>query len=243
MIGRKAKKFVENKELYKAYNRDFKIVDSKPDGYCEDVVKRLFHYLSDDGFYDDHPEKNHSKCAFISPCRFSYVYGNPNSEDKALIDYFKCNNPYEYRFRVTYEIGGEEVFFIPDISLGEAMSVAATFEQNTFIYKDKNGCREICSKPFMDTNGNYYEISDIVHKYVMDNEWTMTLSDVARLLVHKTKTCEVEGWKHGNNYEPKDDFELYFIDKIRPLHPVSSGSKPWIQKKYLIYKENKNENR
>ena len=244
MIELSLRKYLKHRELF-MNNRRYDVHYCEPDEYCKQVMDTIVRYMKEDSFYHSHPEHNISQCAFISPCRSSFVNGEPNVEDKRAIEVFQIQESgiYDYRFRILHEFGGEDLFFIPNVSLGEAMSLAAKYKQNTFIYKDERGCREICSLPFAHENGNYYEISDVVGKHIGDDLYFCSEKELARILAAKTKTCEVFGWERGNTYEPKDEFDLYLIDKPRPLHPAAPDVEPWIQKQYLLYKEIKDENR
>lgn len=54
----------------------------------------------------------------------------------------------------------EQSLFIPNISFDNAFELSKQFEQSSFIFKDKNGLREICTTPFE----NYSE-GDVVRTY------------------------------------------------------------------------------
>ena len=225
--------------------RPVDVVPREIDSIAVDAMNSIKEYMIDNGDVDDHPEKNHARCAIISPCRYSFVNGEPSVDDKDRINYFPEDTLEfdKYRLRLNYEYGGEELFFIKDISLGEAMSIAATYWQNTFIYKDAKGCREICSLPFINENGDCYEISDVVRDYMVFDEMFFGIDDFAKLLAAKTKTCEVTGWENDNSYEPKEEFELYFISRPWPMNPSIPHYGNLQSYMYLIHQEVKDESR
>ena len=225
--------------------RPVDVVPREIDSIAVDAMNSIKEYMIDNGDVDDHPEKNHARCAIISPCRHSFVNGEPSVDDKDRINYFPEDTLEfdKYRLRLNYEYGGEELFFIKDISLGEAMSIAATYWQNTFIYKDAKGCREICSKPFISANGDCYEISDVVNEYLVFDEMYFRIDDFARILASKVKTCEIFGSDIGNAYPPKEDYDLYYFSRPWPLNPSIPNYGNLQSYKYLIHQEVKNENR
>lgn len=59
----------------------------------------------------------------------------------------------------------EESLMIPNISFEEALDLGKQFDQSSIIYKDENGCKEYCTTPFMDWNGNKHDIGDVVQVF------------------------------------------------------------------------------
>ena len=240
MIEDKIKEY----KLNSINRREVKIKNSEHNKESAQVVDTIIKYLAEDGFVLNHPDKNYSKCAFISPCMYSFVSGEPDRDNRDYIDYFE-HTVYDqdvYRLRILYEQGGEDIYFIPNISLGEAMTLAANYNQYTFIYRDVNGCREICSKPFMDKEGNSYEISDVVREINTYDSHLESEKELSRILVEKQKTCEVDGWEKDNTYEQKNEYEFYYISRPRPRDRFVRYA-PLYRTKFLVYFENRSENR
>ena len=206
-------------------------------------------------FYVDDSEVE--RCAIISPCKCPYVNGRPEPDDKEAIRAFEkkllCYT--SNRLRFLSEFGGEELFFIRDISLGEAMSLACDFGQYTFIYKDINGCREICSEPFEGYGGSKlkselvygddgehfdlrykyeYQIGDVVNDY----SWYIPseISEFVEIVRDKIKTAEIIGREKENTYEPKDWYELYMIRGAYPTTKPPAPIRSYVMSMQLIYR-------
>lgn len=176
------------------------------------------------------------RCALISPCKFSYVNGRPDVDDKKAIERFEQEILFypTQRFRLLHDFGGEDIYFIEDISLGEALSLASDFGQNTFIYKDINGLREVCATPFEHCFGpnrktvlvhgdeEHFDFETVWEYGIGDEVRTEELyginpvDDLIKEMVKKKKTAEITGEEFGNSYQEKTWYELYLIKDPYP---------------------------
>ena len=179
---------------------------------------------------------SYEKCAIISPVTHSYVNEVPGDENREMINTFeKHRGSYDlHRFRFLCEYGGEDVFFIKDISLEDAYNMAKRYNQFTFIYKDVDGCREICVKPFTSANGRTFKMWDTVKNYELFPYGAFSSSDFANIIYQKTKTAEILGMEQGNIYEPKDWYELYYISSPYPKHKPPAPVGCYIRRMQLV---------
>ena len=220
---------------------------------CDVLIQKENQDPYESNFHVDDSEVE--SCAIISPCKCPYVNGRPEPDDKEAIREFEkkliCYTT--NRFRILHEFGGEDLFFIRDISLGESMSLACDFGQYTFIYKDINGCREICSEPFEGYGGSKLkselvygddgEHFDLDYKYeyqigdvVKDYSWYYldTLRDFAEIIVKKRKAAEIIGREKENRYEPKNWYELYMIRDAYPTSKPPAPIRSYVRSMQLI---------
>ncbi|MBQ2642887.1 MAG: hypothetical protein IJF94_03705 [Eubacterium sp.] len=226
--------------MHRLYTTGPVVRNVEADSESADVIEKVIEYLGDDGFHVQHPDKNYLRCAFISPCHYPYWEGEPSPDDNEYIDYFEYEMIGDdiYRFRLSYGNEGTDIFFVPNISIGEAISLAATYKQHTFIYKDVRGCREVCSKPFY-KDGKLYEISDVVKEILTYDTMLNNAGDVARVLNQKIHNQEINSFENGKVYDDKNEYEFYYISEVD--RTMGSGERTLYRNKYLLHHESKDE--
>lgn len=127
----------------------------------ESSMSRIYKKLTDD-----------SSCAIIS----TYRGERSEQENRKLLNDLKNIARSKYGFiefisRWSEDIGGEVVssdersLLIPNITFSEALRLAQKYDQASFIYKDKDCCKEYCSNDFKDYDGKYFSVGDTVRTF------------------------------------------------------------------------------
>ena len=100
----------------------------------------------------------------------------------------------------------EKSLLIPNISFKKAFELSQKYNQSSFIYKDKNGCKEYCTTPFEN-----YSVGDVVRTYNIDKNHPLNTA-VAKDIFAGKKGGPASQLKKGSNKKPfnfKENFELY----------------------------------
>ena len=210
----------------------------EPDDHTWNVFDEIAIYMAyEEVVYDTRFDgNNYRTCALISPTQHPYVNEVPGDENRELMNKFEKENcQYQmHRFRLLHTYGGEEVYFIKDILPGEAFYIAYSYNQYSFIFKDKDGCREICAIPFKNKHGYMYRNGEVVKNYDQYAYGAYSTRDFANMLLRKTKTVEIDGIEQGNYYEPKTWFDLYYISEAHPEYKPPAPSRRMIRLMQLI---------
>lgn len=100
----------------------------------------------------------------------------------------------------------ENSLLIPNISFKKAFELSQKYNQSSFIYKDKNGCKEYCTTPFEE-----YSVGDVVRTYNIDKDKPLNTA-IAKDIFAGRKGGPASQLKKGSNKKPfnfKESFELY----------------------------------
>lgn len=131
--------------------------------FSESSMSRIYTHLTND-----------NSCAIISTFRDE----RSDSENNRLFNQFKSEMKKDYGFiefvsrwseqdEETGEVisSDERALLIPNIPYEKAMKYAQKYQQSSFIFKDADGCEEICSTPFTSWDGNTYSVGDVVRTF------------------------------------------------------------------------------
>lgn len=73
----------------------------------------------------------------------------------------------------------ERSLLIPNICHEDAIRLGTKYDQSSIVFKDENGCKEICTTPFTSYDGKQYMINDIVRTFNIsrDDKGILNLKD------------------------------------------------------------------
>ena len=73
----------------------------------------------------------------------------------------------------------ERSLLIPNISYEDAIRLGAKYDQSSIIFKDENGCKEICTTPFTSYDDKQYMVNDVVRTFntSRDDKGILNLKD------------------------------------------------------------------
>lgn len=106
----------------------------------------------------------------------------------------------------------EQSLFIPNISYDDAFSLSKKYNQSSFIFKDDNGLREICTTPFED-----YNAGDVVRTFYTDKNHVFNFKDAEEVF---SKRVSGPGSKlvKGSNTAPFQ-FKVTEVLEVHPPRP------------------------
>lgn len=152
----------------------------------ESSMSRIYQKLIDD-----------SSCALIS----TYRSERSENENRKLLQELKQDVRVKFGFiefiaRWSEKLDDNKVvasdersLLIPNISLAESMQLAKKYNQASFIYKDKEGCREICATKFesWDSNGKIYMPGEVVRTFNInrDDRTILNLEDAKEIFAKR----------------------------------------------------------
>lgn len=185
-----------------------KIINESKKYYEEYILKEasnanIYKRLSD-------PEQT---VAIISPYRGEYS----EKENKKRLVQLKADvrdlgygfNQLISRWVEDGEAFDEQSLFIPQISYKEAYSLSKKYGQSSFIFKDKDGLREICTTPFE----NYKE-GDVVRTYKTNKDELFNFED-AKAVFSKRVGGPGSQLLKGSNRQP---FQFKTVDEVWEVH-------------------------
>ena len=63
------------------------------------------------------------------------------------------------------------------LPLDKALEFGKKYQQSSILFKDKDGCKEICTVGFVDYDGNKFAPGDVVRKFNIDGSKPLNLKD------------------------------------------------------------------
>jgi hypothetical protein len=181
----------------------------------ESSMSRIYKKLTDE-----------SSCAIIS----TYRSERNDAENLKLLQELKQEVKSKYGFiefisrwsEATDEgviASDERSLLISNIELSEAMHLAKQYDQASFIYKDEDGCREICSNKFTSWDGVTYTPGDIVRYFntKRDDKTILNLED-AREIFAKRKGGPASYLVKGGGQKAFHLDEVLEIENVRPSY-------------------------
>lgn len=193
----------------------------------ESSLSRVYRRLVDD----------ENSCAIISAYR-----GEDKKQDEANLNELKSIVKKDYGFIELMSIWSEEIdgkverseeraLLIPNIPFIEAFKLAKKFNQSSFIYKDSDGCFEICSNDFKDANGKYHSAGQTVKTFniVKDNRTVLNLRCAEDIFENRLGGAASRIVKGGGqkNFHLQ---EVYEIEPPRASYFQTVGTKTCIYK-------------
>lgn len=103
----------------------------------------------------------------------------------------------------------EQSLFIPQISYKEAYALSKKYNQSSFIFKDENGLREICTTPFE----NYSE-GDVVRTYDTNKDRLFNFKDAEAVFSKRVGGPGSQLLKGGN----KKPFQFKTVNEVWEVH-------------------------
>lgn len=102
----------------------------------------------------------------------------------------------------------ENSLLISNIDYKTAFKLSQKYEQSSFIFKDKDEVKEICTTPFEN-----YNVGDVVREYSIDPNKPLNTQIASEIFSGKRDTAASQLKKGGNkkpfNFGIKENFELY----------------------------------
>ena len=127
----------------------------------------------------------------------------------------------------------EQSLLIPNITYKQAFNLATEYEQSSFIYKDKNGMREICTTPFEN-----YKVGDVVRNYSLKQGELFNVDTVEKIFNPTDKDVLGAGSKllKGSNAQPMQFkvTENLNSDTSFELYEVHSPKSSYFQTEYRL---------
>lgn len=114
----------------------------------------------------------------------------------------------------------EQSLFIPNISYKDAFNLSKKYNQSSFIFKDENGLREICTTPF-----EGYNEGDVVRTFFTDKNHLFNFKD-AQEVFSKLKSGPVSKLIKGSNNKPFQ-FKVNEVWEIHPPRPSYHQTHYW----------------
>lgn len=161
--------------------------------------------------------------AIVSPYRSE----NSDIENKKLMLQLKSDVKSKYGFIqllsrwVEDEINfDEQSLFIPKCSLRDALALGHKYNQSSIIFKNDEGCVEICTNPFEN-----YDKTDIVRTFNINTNKALNIEDAIEIF-SKRKGGPVSKPMKGSR--PLTLKEIYEIEQERPSYFQSKPTKSLI---------------
>ena len=109
----------------------------------------------------------------------------------------------------------EQSLFIPNITYKQAYALSKAYEQSSFIFKDKDGLREICTTPFE----NYSE-GDVVRTYKTGKNELFNFEDAKAVFSRRVGGPGSQLVKGSNNqpFQFKTVDEVWEVRQPRPSY-------------------------
>lgn len=147
-----------------------------------------------------------STFAIISPCR-------PNVDNKERMRELKRDvrslglgfNEFIGRWVEDGESFDEESLLIPNINFKQAYKLSDKYEQSSFIFKDNNGCKEVCTREF-----ESYRPGDVVRVFNIDKNKPLDINTAKEIFAGR-KSGPASLLKKGSNrkaFKFNESFEL-----------------------------------
>lgn len=147
--------------------------------------------------------------AIISPYRSEYSEEENKSRMKSLKSIIRSNKlgfvEFLSRWVEDNEAFDERSLMIPNIDLNLALKLGKEFEQSSIIYKDDDGCREICTTAF-----ETYSPGDIVRTYNISGDKVLNVSDAEAIFSKRVGGPVSKPVKGGK------PFTLKTVEEIEP---------------------------
>lgn len=109
------------------------------------------------------------------------------------------------------------------LPLDKALEFGKKYQQSSILYKDKDGCREICTVAFSDYDGNKFAPGDVVRKFSVDGSIPLNLKD-AEDIFSRRKGGPASMPVKGNRAFRLN--EMYEVECCKPT--TFSGTERWI---------------
>ena len=121
------------------------------------------------------------------------------------------------------DVSDERSLAIYGISKKDSMMLGAKYQQSSILFKDGNGCSEICTTPFIDYEGNKFNVDDVVRKFNIDGNKTFNLEQAERIFSRR------EGGPASKPIKGKKAFKLNEVCEVEPVRSATFASNQrWI---------------
>lgn len=172
--------------------------------FIEASNSRIYSKLSD----------NADTCAIISPYRSEYS----EKENKQRMTNLKSDvrklgygfNQLVSRWVEDGEAFDEQSLFIPDISYKEAYALSTKYNQSSFIFKDDESCREICTTAF-----ETFKPGETVRTYFNSGDHVFNFDD-AKAVFSKRVGGPASKLIKGSNSQP---FQFHQVNEVYEVIP------------------------
>lgn len=187
---------------------------------CETTTSRVYKHLIDDNF------------AIISPYKYErdILPDKLEKQNKSKLKQFKHeirNQGYGYielvaRWVEENELGDleysdEHSLLIPNLPKDLAMKYGKQYNQSSIIIKDDNGCKEICTTPFIDWQNKKYNVGDTVRTFNLDanDKGVMNIEDAKEIFTKRKGGPASKPLKDERPFTLK---EVYEVEEPRPSY-------------------------
>lgn len=102
----------------------------------------------------------------------------------------------------------ERSLMIYGISLKDAMDIGESYDQSSIIFKDANGCAEVCIIPFIDANGKKHQHGNIVRTFNTKSSSSLNLEIAKDIFGNRLGGPASKPIKSNRPFTLKEMFEV-----------------------------------